>query len=101
MTLLGDVFAWLLTTLLVAPMQAELAQAARVAHAPAQVVAASEQCVAVAGPALARRAVEDPFWGITTVISLGLGLAEPVALLRDADPACGRAVAALGPQLRG
>jgi hypothetical protein len=97
--MIHDLFAWLLATFVIGPVQAEFTSRMQAAQAPAAIVAQVQACVASAGPALIDRATGDPWWGITTTISVATGLSDAKAVLGATSPDCAAAVAAVRPFL--
>ena len=91
--------AWLVVTFLLNPFGADLQSRMAAAQAPAAVVQGVTQCAAAAGPALIDRASGDPLWAISTVVGTWIGTTSPEAVLRDAAPGCGPAMAAARPFL--
>jgi len=99
--MIHDLFAWLLATFVIGPVQAEFASKMQAAEAPAAVVQQVQACVVNGTPALIDRATSDPWWGITTTISVTVGLADAQTILAEASPECAAAVAAVRPFLTG
>ena len=99
--MIRDVFLWLLTVLVVEPVQAEWSARLGAAGATPPVVAALARCAAEAGPALATRAAEDPWWGVTTAAGAWLGFRDGTAVVAGATPGCAAAVEAARPSLAG
>lgn len=97
--MIHDLFAWLLATFVIGPMQAELANKMQAAQAPAAVVQQVQACMVNGTPALVNRATSDPWWGITTTISVTAGLTDAQTVLAAASPECAAAVAAVTPFL--
>lgn len=87
-----DLILIIVSTLLVEPLQAQLAAALAAAGAPAASVQGALQCVAAAAPAVAERFAADPGWAAVSAMRLWLGLAEPIALLAETAPGCGPAL---------
>lgn len=97
--MIHDLFAWLLATFVIGPVQAEFATRMQAAQAPAAIVSQVQACVTSGTPALVARATNDPFWGITTTISVVAGLTDAKTVLAEASPGCAAAVAAVRPFL--
>lgn len=95
--MIQDLFAWLLATFVIGPVQAELAAKMQAVQAPAALVQQVQACVVSGTPTLVARAVNDPFWGITTTISVATGLIEAQSVLAGASPECAAAAAAVRP----
>ena len=97
--MINDLFAWLLATFVIGPVQAEFASKMQAAQAPAAIVAQVQGCVVNATPILINRASSDIFWGITTTISVAAGLTDAKTVLAETSPECATAVAAVRPFL--
>ncbi|WP_376087190.1 hypothetical protein ACE7GA_13405 [Roseomonas sp. CCTCC AB2023176] len=54
-----------------------------------------------AGPALANRAAEDPWWGVSTAAGVALGWRDGIAVVAEATPGCAAAIAGARPFLSG
>jgi len=99
--MIRDLFLWLLTSFVVEPVQAEWNTRLAAAGAPPAVAAQLGRCAAEAGPALAGRAAEDVWWGVTTAMGVWLGTRDGMAVLAEATPGCATAVEAARPLLVG
>ncbi len=97
--MIHDIFAWLLATFVIGPVQAEFASKMQAAQAPAAIVQQVQGCVVSATPILINRATSDILWGITTTISVVAGLTDPKAVLAETSPDCAAAVTAVRPFL--
>ena len=93
--MIQDLFAWLLATFVIGPMQAEL-QGLKV---PAEVMQQVQACVVSGTPALISKATNDLFWGITTTISVATGLTDATSVLANTSPQCATAIEAVKPFL--
>ena len=91
--MIQDLFAWLLATFVIGPMQAELEGL----KAPAAVMQEIQACVVSGTPALVTKATNDLFWGITTTISVAAGLTDATTVLANTSPECATAVEAVKP----
>lgn len=99
--MLRDLLLWAFAAFVVEPYQAELTRQLTAARAPAATVEAVAGCAGAAVPALADRAVSEPWWALTTVAGVWAGITPPDAVLRDAVPRCGPAIEAARPYLAG
>jgi hypothetical protein len=99
--MIHDLFAWLLATFVIGPVQAEFAGKMQAVEVPAAIVQQVQACVVNGTPALIDRATGDPWWGITTTISVTVGLTDPRTVLAEASPECAAAMSAVGPFLNG
>ena len=97
--MITDLFAWLLATFVIGPIQAELADRMQMVEAPAAIVQQVQTCIVEGTPKLVERAASEPWWGITTVIGVSTGYADPQNVLAEASPECAAAVAAVKPFL--
>ena len=94
-------FLWLLTALVIGPMQVEWSARLQAAGASPQVVADLARCATEAGPALAARAAGDPWWGVTTAAGVWVGYRDGIAVVAEATTGCATAVEAARPFLAG
>lgn len=99
--MIRDFFLWLLTALVIEPMQVEWSARLQAAGASPQVVADLARCATEAGPALAVRAAGDPWWGITTAAGVWVGFRDGVTVVAEATTGCAHAVEAAQPFLPG
>lgn len=97
--MIQDLFAWLLATFVIGPVQAEMTSKMQAVQAPAALMQQVQACVVNGTPALVNRAINDPFWGITTTISVATGLTDAKTVLAGASGECAAAVAAAQPFL--
>lgn len=82
--------------LLVGPLQAHLAELLAAAPVPEALMRGAADCVSRAGPAIAERFADDPWWAAVAGVRLWLGYADPIALLAEAAPACAPALRSAG-----
>lgn len=98
--MLHDLFAFLVSTFLVAPFQAEVADRLAAARAPAAVVSQVTACAREATPPLVARAANDPWWVVSSSAGVWLGTTRVEDVVAEAAPAaCREAVAAARPYL--
>jgi hypothetical protein len=95
----ADLIAFFVAIFLVGPLEAEVTSRLEAARAPAAVVRGVADCAAAAAPALLERATSDPWWAVRTSLGAWTGWTSPEAVLRDAAPGCGPAMAAARPFL--
>ncbi len=95
----ADLIAFLVSFFLIGPLEEEMTSRLQAARAPAAVVRGVADCASAAAPALLDRAAADPWWAIRTSLGAWIGWLPPEAVLRDAAPACGPAIAAARPFL--
>jgi hypothetical protein len=93
--------AWLVATFLLGPIQADIAGRMAAARAPASLVQQVGDCATEAAPRLITRTAEDPIWAISQAFAIWAGTARAEAVLGEAAPACGPALAAARPFLQG
>lgn len=100
--MLRDLLLWAFAAFVVDPFQADLAERLAAVQAPRAVVERVTGCARMAVPALADRAVSDPWWAMTTGLGVWIGFSPPEAVLRDVAPAaCAPALDAVRPYLDG
>lgn len=92
-----DIALALAGALLLAPLQTQLADRLAGVRAPLALVAEAERCVRAAGPAVADRALADPWWATRAAVGLWTGWSDPCAILADVAPTCARAIDAVRP----
>jgi hypothetical protein len=97
--MIHELFAWLLATFVIGPVQAEFAAKLHAAQAPAAIVQQVQGCVVSATPALIERATSDIWWGVTTTISVATGMTDGASVLAATSPGCAAAVSAVRPFL--
>lgn len=97
--MLNDLIAFLLSTFVVGPFQAEIADKLALARAPQAVVAEMGTCVTAAVPALAERLSGDWQWVVTRTVGIWIGTTTADAVLAEAVPQCREALAAARPFL--
>ncbi len=95
--MIQDIFAWLLATFVIGPVQAEFATKMQAARAPAAIVEQVQGCVVNATPILINRATNDMLWGVTTTISVATGLTDARTVLSQTSPECASAMNVLRP----
>lgn len=94
-------FAWIVATFLLGPIQAEMAEKLQAARAPTAVMQDAARCAADAAPGILARAGADPWWAVRVTIGAWTGATTPEALLADAAPGCAPALRAARPYLGG
>jgi hypothetical protein len=97
--MIRDFILSLVSFFIVEPFQAELNAKLAAAQAPQAIVRDVTSCATAALPVLADRALGDPWWATTTIISVSIGMDSPERVLVEAVPACGPAVRAAQPFL--
>ncbi len=86
--MLSEFLASVFSALVLDPVQAEVRQTLERAGASIEVVQQSTECLGTAGPALARQAVDDPWWATATIVGITTGYQSPADLLASGGPAC-------------
>lgn len=86
--MIGEFIASLFAGLVMQPIQSEIQQRLEEARAPVEIVRQAGDCLASTGPVLLARAGEDPWWALTTVVSVATGWQTAGDLLDAANPAC-------------
>ena len=87
-----EFFVSLFMFLVAEPMQAEWREALAGAGLAPEVASQTAACVASAGPAIAERAWEDPWWGFTSAVSVTIGMTSPEAVLEGVNPECAKLI---------
>ena len=78
--------------LVVEPVEADVRAALERAQVPAAVVADVTGCIRSSGPELAERAWNDPVWGVTTAVSVAIGMSSATDAVGDVAPQCAAAI---------
>ncbi len=99
--MIRDLFLSLLSGFVIEPFLADLNAKLTVAEVPQAITEQVQACAAIAPQALAERAAADPWWGITAVIGVAVGMVEAEAALAETAPACASAIAAVRPFVTG
>lgn len=99
--MLADLLAFLLSTFVVAPFHAEIADKLALARAPQAVIAEVGACAGAAVPALTERLSGDWQWVVTRTVGIWIGTTTADAVLAEAVPQCRAALAAAAPFLAG
>jgi hypothetical protein len=99
--MLEEFFTWLLATFVITPVQAEFESRMSGVEVPAAIIQQVQGCIVNGAPALVTRATEEPFWGLTTGISVAVGLTDATSVLAGSSPECAAAMAAVTPLLNG
>lgn len=97
--MLSDMIAWLLATFVIAPFQAELDSRMGAIDASAAIVQQVQACLTGGPSELIARSASEPWWAISTVFSVSVGLVDAQAVLAETSPTCAAAIAALTPLL--
>lgn len=93
--MLSNLIASLFATFALAPLQAEIERHAAAAGQPIEIVRQSQACLTTEGPLLLKRASEDTFWTISTVVGLATGWSNPADLLNKNNPDCAAVISLL------
>lgn len=98
--MLMDFLVSLVMTLVVGPLQSEIADVLAASAVPAALVSEVTGCLQSEGPEIVDRILADPWMGISTAVSVAAGFVEPSAAVADLAPGCSsafdRALAAAG-----
>lgn len=89
---MAEFFIWLITLLVIEPLQLDLNQRFASIGAPAELVRQVEACTDVAPAALVMRAEDDWWWATRSTVRLIIGTTTPGELLGDTVPNCRDAV---------
>ena len=96
-----DLIAALVSFFLIEPLQTEMADKLAAARAPQAVATEVTACARAAAPVMVERATSDPWWAVSSAVSVWIGSAQPETLLIEAAPSCAPAVQAARPFLTG
>lgn len=86
--MIANLIASLFATFALAPLQAEIERHAIAAGQPVEIVRQSQACLSTEVPLLVKRASEDTFWTISTVVGVATGWSSPADLLNKNNPDC-------------
>ena len=95
--MIQDLFAWLLATFVIGPVQDEIASKLQAAQVPAAIMQQAQACVVAGTPKLVERATSDPWWGVRTTIGVAVGMTNPLSIIAEALPDCAAAMVAVQP----
>ncbi|WP_075216484.1 hypothetical protein [Mongoliimonas terrestris] len=90
--MIQDFLFALFMMLVVDPAKAEVASALAAARVPAAAIGEVTACLDGAVPDLVDRAFADPWWGVSTAVSVATGLTDPRDAVADVAPACAAAL---------
>lgn len=90
--MIQDFLVAVFTFFVVDPARAAVDQALAAARVPPAIVAEARACLNEAGPRLAARAWNDPWWGVTTVVNVTFGTVEWRDAVADVAPRCATAL---------
>jgi hypothetical protein len=86
---------WLLTMFVIDPVMAEFNERMGDMRAPPAVVGQVKACAAAAPGAMADKAAGDIWWGVSTAISVAIGMTDATAALAKVVPECAAAAGAM------
>ncbi|MCZ7450854.1 hypothetical protein O8B93_25070 [Agrobacterium rhizogenes] len=84
----SEIIAAIFSIFIIEPMQAEIADRVAAAKAPAEIVRASQECLATQAPRLIDRATNDMGWALSYTVRVSLGWNNPLDLLDTSAPGC-------------
>ncbi|MCP2082253.1 hypothetical protein [Methylorubrum sp. SL192] len=90
--MLTSVAYFLASTLILQPVQAEVADRLRKAKVAPEVVAQAQSCMSSALPTLVQRVGDDYWWAVTTAAGVWLGLTPLERVVAEVAPSCRGAV---------
>lgn len=90
--MIQDFLIALFMMLVIDPAKAEVSAALEAARVPAAAVGEVTRCLDGAVPDLVDRAFADPWWALSTGVSVATGLADPRDAVADVAPACAAAL---------
>lgn len=86
--MLTSVAYFLGSTLILQPVQAEVADRLRKAKVAPEVVAQAQSCMSSALPTLVQRVGDDYWWAVTTAAGVWLGLTPLERVVAEVAPSC-------------
>ncbi|APX83967.1 hypothetical protein BV511_04075 [Methylorubrum extorquens] len=86
--MLTSVAYFLASTLILQPVQAEVADRLRKAKVAPEVVAQAQSCMSSALPTLVQRVGDDYWWAVTTAAGVWLGLTPLERVVAEVAPSC-------------
>lgn len=86
--MLSSVAYFLASTLILQPVQAEVAERLRQAKVAPEVISQAQACVSSALPTLVQRVGDDYSWAVTTAAGVWLGLTPLERVVADVAPSC-------------
>ncbi|MEG9503156.1 MAG: hypothetical protein MIN69_15105 [Methylorubrum extorquens] len=86
--MLSSVAYFLASSLILQPVQAEVADRLRQAKVAPEVVSQAQACVSSALPTLVQRVGDDYWWAVTTAAGVWLGLTPLEKVVADVAPSC-------------
>lgn len=99
--MLRDLILWIVSVVILQPLESEIGRRLTAAGAPAAVVQDVRTCATASLPAIADRAASDWVWTATTAFGVWTGGTSAEAALASAAPACAGALNAARPFLSG
>jgi len=92
--MLQDIFASLVSFLIVDPLQAEMNERLAQVQAPQAVIGQVRACAEASLPQLADRAMAEPAWVVSTAFDVWIGRTAPEDILGSTTPQCATALKA-------
>jgi hypothetical protein len=93
--MIRDVALWLLSMFVIDPVVAEFNERMGDVRAPRAVIEQVKACAAAAPAAMADKAAGDIWWGVSTAISVAIGMTDATAALAKVVPECAAAAGAV------
>ncbi len=97
--MINDFVMYLVSIFIIEPFDARISDALQGAQAPAAVMEQVRGCVAAAPVVLAEKVSGDWGWAIGAAVTVAVGVDSVEAVVTDAVPQCGPALAAVKPYL--
>lgn len=85
-----DFIVSLVMFFLVEPLQADLNEKLAATNIPPAIVQEVTRCATNAAPTVAERVMSEPWWGVTTLVGVWIGMSDPIEAVSDAAPMCGQ-----------
>jgi len=93
--MIRDSALWLLTMFVTDPVMAEFNERLGDVRAPPAVIEQVKACATAAPGAMADKAAGNIWWGVSTAISVAIGMTDATAALAEAVPECAAAAGAV------
>ncbi|QRM29809.1 hypothetical protein [Microvirga sp. VF16] len=92
--MLQDLLAFVVSVLIVDPLQAEMRDRLAQIRAPQAIIADVRTCAETSLPKLADRAMAEPLWVVTTALNVWTGNTAPEEVLGGTSAECNAAIKA-------
>jgi hypothetical protein len=89
-----EILSFLVSLLIVDPLQAEMSERLAQVRAPQAVIAEVRACAEASLPRLADRAMAEPMWVVSAALNVWTGQTAPEDILGSTTPQCASALKA-------